>query len=161
MQENNQEKPSQLIPVLREGVGLVQMILYKKIRQHLQDQSGANPPPDLPLLAGTITNEVFGTPNMEDRFQQFRNTNRSTIEQELLALADYLDDFCDILTDALRVQTLCDHQETGKESEVLLQAKELGILRDDQEIPLPSTFITRVRELGEAHGLIVAPIKAD
>lgn len=161
MSENNQEKSSQLIPVLREGVGLVQMLLYKQIREHLQEQSGNTPPADLALLAGTITNEVFGTPNMEARFQHFRKENRGTIEQELLALAEYLGDFCEILTDALRVQTLCDHQQTGTESAVLPKAMALGILREEREIPLPSTFITRVRELGEAHGLIIAPIKAD
>jgi hypothetical protein len=161
MQETNTDKQSKLIPVLREGVGLVQMVLYKEVRRHLHKHSNTAPETDLATLAGTITNEIFGTPNMADRFRQFREQNHGTIEQEMLSLSDYLGDFCDILTDALRIQTLCDHQENGTESSVLLRARELGILREEREIPLPSSFITRVRELGEAHGLIIAPLQAD
>lgn len=159
MTDETTQKKSQLIHALREGVGLIQMILFKEVRNHLEKKISVMDSGNLSLLAGSITNEVFGTPNPEERFARFRKENWGAIEQELLGLKDHLGQFCDPLTDALRVQTLCDHQEGTDNSTTLIKAKEIGILNEDREIPLPSVFMTTVREIGQTYNLITAPVQ--
>ena len=61
------------------------------------------------------------------------------------------------LTDALRIQALCDSQQDLDDPSLLTRANELGLLVLDRPVPMPSTFMTLVRGLGEQHGLIVAP----
>lgn len=153
------EKKSQLISVLREGVSLVQMVLFKEVRAILIKKMAGEEPSRISMLAGATTNEVFGTPNPEERFVTFREKNWGTIEQILLSLKDDIPTICPEVSDALRVQALCDHQ-TGEESgETLVRAKTYGILVEDRDIPLPSVFMTTVRELGKKHNLISPPME--
>ena len=65
------------------------------------------------------------------------------------------------ITDALRIQVLCDNQEGEDSAVILQQAEEFGFLVKDREIPLPSTFMTLIRRLGEEHGLTVAPAQVN
>lgn len=157
MATNTTHKQSQLIGSLREGVSIVQMVLYKEIRTYLKDKRPDLPQEHLAMLAGSITNEVFGTVNPADKFVRFRQDNRAAIEQELLSLKQEVRSLCPLLTDALRIQTLCDHQEGGDSSTTLVRAKQLDFLLEERDIPLPSTFMTAVRELGKLHNLLVPP----
>ncbi len=149
---------SQLLAILREGVGLVQMILFKELRAFLGRKQEGEDRLYVSMLAGAITNELFGTQNPEQKFQLFREENRALIEQGLLGLSQDLPDLRSNITDALRVQTLCDSQEGHDSAACLTRADELGILVKDREIPLPSTFMTMIRTLGEQHGLIIPPV---
>lgn len=136
---------------------VVQMILFKELRSLLAAKNPGRPRQEVSLLSGAITNELFGAINDEETFLNFRRQNRAEIEQEMLSLARTLPTLNAPLTDALRVLALCDNME-GKNSERLLtQAAELGILIHDRDIPLPSTFITMVRHLGDSHHLISSP----
>ncbi len=157
--QEKQAKQSKLIASLREGVAIVQMILFKEVRDHLQQNHFSPNTKHLSMLAGAVTNEVFGTPNNEPHFLQFKEENKGDIEQTLLSLKDLFPGFARNLTDALRIQTLCDSQEGSDGSEVLLRAKEYGYLVEDRDIPLPSTFMTLIRILGEQHNLIIPPIQ--
>ncbi|MCE5242946.1 MAG: hypothetical protein LLF99_07080, partial [Desulfobacteraceae bacterium] len=58
------------------------------------------------------------------------------------------------LTDALRIQAVCDFQEGMDTSSVLERAKQSGILIVDRELPLPAPFMNLVRKLGSAFGLL-------
>jgi len=151
------EKNSQLVAALREGVAVVQMLLFKEIRNLLTKKMPDADISHISMLAGSITNEAFGTRNPEKKFVQFRENNHGDIEQGLLSIKEELASFCPTLTDALRIQTLCDHQEGTDSSEILAQAKAFGFLKEEREIPLPSTFMTVIRMLGEKHNLIVPP----
>jgi hypothetical protein len=111
------------------------------------------------MLAGYITNELFGTQNPAEKFARFRQEQWGEIEQELLGLKDELAHLCPRITDALRIQVLCDHQEGDDSSKILVAARGFGILMEEREIPLPSTFMTLVRVLGEEHNLIIAPVQ--
>ncbi len=153
------QNPSQLIASLREGVSVVQMIVFKEVKNYLVGQGHSKDPAYLPMLAGSITNEAFGTRNSAEKFSRFRENNRTEIEQGLLAIREELANICPILTDALRIQTLCDHQEGQKDTTVLSQAKEFGFLLEEREVPLPSTFMTEVRKIGEKHNLIIPPVQ--
>lgn len=152
------QKKSQLRTVLQEGVGLVQMILFKELRALI---GARNPDKDamfLSMLAGAITNELFGTRNPEEKFETFREENITVIEQELHGLAQALPGLRDHVTDALRIQTLCDSQAGYDSPANLNRADALGILVKDREIPLPSTFMTSMRALGAQYGLIIPPV---
>jgi len=70
-----------------------------------------------------------------------------------------LPQLCLYITDALRVQTLCDKQEGIEDPGVLQTAESLGMLVKDRNIPLPSAFMTLVRGLGEQYQLIIAPVQ--
>lgn len=148
---------SRLIPALREGICVVQMVLFKELRSLLTRKHPDRDQTSIAMLTGAITNELFGTVNNEEKFQDFRRQNRADIEQELLSLAQTLPNLAAPLTDALRMQTLCDHQEQKDSTRLLLQAAEIGLLIPEQELPLPSTFVTMARRLGDAHHLIIAP----
>lgn len=160
MHNETTESRSQLIPVLREGLSIIQMILFKEERAALARKHPASEPVFLSMLAGAVINELFGTPNPEEKFIRFRQENWGMIEQELLGIAVENPGLRAPVTDALRVQALCDSQEgQGENATALTRADELGILLRDREIPLPSTFMTMVRDLGKQHNLIVPPVQ--
>ena len=154
----NTTRKSQLIPVLLEGLRVIQMIVFKDMRGSLQYKHPDMASADLSMLAGAIVGELFGSPNPEDKFVQFRKNNWGIIEQELLSLHTDRPALCPPITDALRIQVLCDEQEgTNASSELLIRADGLGILIKDRDIPLPSSFMALVRTLGQEHHLIIPP----
>ncbi len=157
MNNESAKTSSQLLPALREAVGVIQMIIFKELRNSLAKKRTLAVTSHLSKLAGAITNEVFGTPNPGEEFIRFRTENWGEMEQEILALKDDLPELCDYLTDALRVQALCDHQEGIDTSHALLRAKQFGFLKEDRDIPLPSTFMVLARSLGEKHKLLIPP----
>lgn len=157
MNTETTNKNSQLLAALREAVGLVQMVLFKEIRTRIMKKKPEAEASSISGLAGAITNEVFGTPNPEGKFVRFRAEHLGEIEQELLALKDDLPELCADVTDALRIQTLCDHQEGNDSSQTLVRAKEFGFLMEDRDVPLPSSFMALVRVLGEKHNIIIPP----
>lgn len=156
--ETTKNRP-QLLAALREAVGVVQMILFKEVRTRMAKSRPDLDAADLSLLAGAITNEVFGTRNPGEKFIRFRTEHWGEIEQEILALRDNLPDLCAEITDALRIQTLCDHQEGNDSSQILKRAEEFGFLLAEREVPLPSLFMALVRAIGERHKLIIPPIQ--
>ena len=159
METKTSEKNSQLIQSLREGVSIVQMALFKEVRTNLLKSRPDLDKTKLAMLAGSITNEVFGTQNPEEKFVRFTKENWGIIEQELLKIKEELAPLCTLLTDALRIQTLCDHQEGSDSSATLLRAKELDFLIEERDIPLPSSFMTSVRELGKLYNLLVPSVQ--
>ena len=60
----------------------------------------------------------------------------------------------EVITDALRMKTICDNQEGIHSIGSLLMAKALGILQEERDLPMPSTFMLQVRTLASAHGLV-------
>ncbi|MGL1933007.1 MAG: hypothetical protein OCC45_14810 [Desulfotalea sp.] len=153
------KKKSQLISSLREAVAVVQMICFKELRAHVADNYAEKEPKYLAKLTGSIVNEIFGTPNQEIEFQTFRKENWGTIEQELLAIKTTLSSILSPLTDSLRMQVLCDHQEGSDSSKSLTNAQKYGFLLVDRDIPLPSTYMAIIRTIGEKHSLIIAPMQ--
>lgn len=149
---------SKLIQSLREAVGLVQMIVFKDIRKAIDKSQQQLESAERSMLAGSITNEIFGTPNPEEKFATFRTNHWGVIEQELLSIKEGNQFLCRHITDALRIQTLCDSQEGQDSSAILIKAKQYGYLLEDREIPLPSSFMTIIRELGKEYGLVVPPV---
>ena len=156
MAEQKTKIDRELIPSLREGVDIVRMAFFKKLRDRFVDQYPEKEPSFYGMASGIVMNEVFGTPNMEPKFVDFFTAHKEPIVAELESVGDHFPDFCIALTDALRIHYLCNFQEGIDDAEplVLIRAKELGILVEDREVPLPKEFMEFVYRLGKAHGLL-------
>jgi len=148
------EFESKLIPILREGVDTVKMILFKNLRDYLSEKHPSRESSHITRLSGAIINELFGTPNTEQAFAAFALENRASIEEEMKNLAVQFRALRIPLTDALRVQFLCDAQEGIDSESVLSRARELDILIVDREVPLPAQFVSLVRKLGGAMDIL-------
>lgn len=156
-----ENKDSRLVPILREGVAVIQMIFFKSLkpvisRKHPELDASAQT-----MLTGALVNEVFGSHNTEEKFLAFHKQHRGTIEQELMALASELPQLVNPLADALRIQALCDNQEELDSTDVLKQADSYKLLPADREVPLPSAFMETVRTMGAVHKLIIPPVEID
>ena len=149
------EFESKLVPVLREGVSLVKMILFKKLKPYISEKYSDRDSAFVGMLSGAMVNDLFGTPNTDEPFGSFYDKNSHLIETELNTLSTEFEDLKIPLTDALRIQFLCDSQE-GIDSEFILkQARQLNILIIDREVPLPNSFTTLVKQLGVAYGMLI------
>lgn len=146
----------QFIPSLREGVDIIRMIFFKKIRDFLVAKYSDLQPDFCAMAGAAVMNEIFGMPNSESKFRQFFEDNRAFLVAELEAVAVNFADFRIPLTDALRVHYLCNFQEEIDDAspEVLARAKELGILIEEREVPLPKEFMALVQRLGQTNGLL-------
>ncbi|WP_035215813.1 hypothetical protein [Desulfobulbus elongatus] len=145
---------NKVIPVMREAIVTVQMLLFKMLRQSIHDRYVDRSEPAHTQLAGAVINNLFGTRPADAAVAAFGAANRELVEQELRELATTCAPLRPLLTDALRMQTICDNQEGIHSIPSLLMARALGILQEDQELPLPSTFMLQVRRLAAEHGLI-------
>lgn len=148
------EKDSQLIPILREGIDVIKLLLFRRLKIRLSQRHPELDARSLARLAGAVLNELFGNQNTEEPFVTFAAASRSLIDGELACLAVECADLRIPLTDALRVQFLCDAQEGVDSSHVLVRANELRILIPDREAPLPARFVSLVRRLGKASDLL-------
>jgi len=153
----NGNKPlvdNKVIPVMREAIVIVQMILFKVLRQSVQERYCNQPEPYHAHLAGAVINNLFGTQPVDEAVTFFAAANRELVERELRELANWCAPLAPVLTDALRMKTICDNQEGIHSIPSLLMAKALGLLLEDRSLPLPSTFMIQVRTLAASHGLI-------
>ncbi len=154
------EFESKLVPVLRESIDVVKMIFFKELKDRLSEKYPDQNAAYNSKLAGAILNELFGAPNTQEPFASFVNEHGSRIDEEMKLIAAQFEALRIPLTDALRVQFLCDSQEGFESESILSRAKDLGVLIEDRDIPLPNTFMNMVRKLGVAHK-ILAPRESD
>lgn len=149
---------SKVIPVMREAVATVQLVLFGQLKEKLTDQYGDLEQADYTRFVGCIVNDLFGTPPQEKESVEFVKEHFDEIERELWKLKDYVPDLIPFLTDALRMQTLCDHEEGENSLPTLIRAQALGVLQEERTVPMPSTFMLATRQLGATYGL-VEPMK--
>jgi hypothetical protein len=150
---------NKVIPVMREAVTTVQLILFKVLRQSIHDRYVDQVEPFHTHLAGAVMNNLFGTQPVNGAVIAFAAANRELVERELRELSGRCRSLIPMLTDALRMKTICDNQEGIHSIPSLLMAKALGILQEDRPLPLPSTFMLQVRALAAGQGLI-EPLQA-
>lgn len=150
---------SKLIPVMREAVITVQMLVFKVLRASVHDRYVDQVEPYHTQLAGAVINNLFGTQPLDAAVAVFAASNRHLVERELRELAGCCGSLLPVLTDALRMKTICDNQEGIHSMPSLLMAKALGLLLEERPFPLPSTFMIQVRYLAAEYGL-VEPMQA-
>ncbi|MCF8068806.1 MAG: hypothetical protein K9L30_09500 [Desulfobacterales bacterium] len=149
---------TKIVPVLREGVTVVQMILFKKLKETLPKRYSDRDNIFINRLTGAIINRIFCIENLEKTFVDFATENKTVIERELANFPLEYKELCIPLTDALRVQFLCDNQDGLDSKAILENANKLGILDIERDIPLPRNFLDLVRTLGKSLNIIIPPV---
>lgn len=144
---------SKIVPILREGIHVIKMVLYRVLKEELTERDSSMGDEWASRLAGAVVNELFGTPNREEPFLTFARDNHLQIREELGRIASDFPEMKIPLTDALRIQFLCDSREGSDDTRLLVQARDLGILQMDRDLPLPDAFMSLARRLGEEHHL--------
>ena len=152
--ESEEQLDSKVIPVMREAVAAVQLILFGQLKEKLAGKYSSWPSHEYKRLVGCIVNDLFGTPAQDKDSQEFARKHIEVVEEELRAMAENLPEMVASLTDTLRMQTLCDHEEGVNSLPTLLRAREVGLLEVDRSVPLPSIFMIAVRNLGATYGLL-------
>jgi hypothetical protein len=149
---------SKLIPVLREGVEVVKMICFRRLSSSLAARFPLQDVKFRSMLTGAVINDIFGTPNQQEPFASFTAENRALIQAEIKGLAANFAEMRIPLTDALRMQVLCDQMDKIAGGQNLVLAKEAGLLLAERDLPLPHNFMEMVRRLGKGFGLIIPPL---
>ena len=152
--EGGKPLDNRVIPVMREAISTVQLILFRELKARLAGKYGSWAADDYRRLIGCIVNDVFGTPPPEEEGGRFARQQMDTVEEEMRGLAGNVPELLPCLTDALRMQAFCDHEEGSNSLPTLLRARALGFLLEERPVPLPSTFMLAVRKLGVEHGLL-------
>ena len=148
------ESKSKLLPVLRDAVSIIKMVLFKELKTHLKQKYPQEDATSISRLAGAVVNELFGTPNTSTQFAQFAAENEQRIQSELDRLSVNFEHLKIPLTDALRVQFLCDSLEGIDSGPALKKAESHSILMVERDVPLPKTFMAMVRRVGAAHNIL-------
>ena len=148
------EFDGKIIPVMREAITTVQMILFQRLKKSISRRYAEYTEEEKTQLAGAVVNNLYGSEAADSQVNHFARDHRELIEEELRGLRSQLPELIPHITDSLRMQTLCDNHEGIHSIPCLLLAKELGLLEEARELPLPSTFMLSVRKLGAASGLV-------
>ena len=149
-----------LVPTLRQGIDIIKMVLFKVIRPHLEKHYPQMLSEDKARLTGAVVNGLFGVDNMEKSMADFTANHQPIVQHELETFAANFDHLSIPITDALRIQYLCDSQEGIDSESVLEKARKRGILIQDRDAPLPGAFMSLVRSFGVAYK-ILEPMKRD
>ena len=143
---------TQLVPTLREGIDVIKMILFQELKSLLiLTERGST---DVNRLTGTVVNELFSATHSKEVTETFSQVNRDAIEKTSRMISKNLDYLRIPLTDALRIQFLCDSHEGIDSAAVLERAKKQKILIVEREVPLPGAFMSIVRSFGRAYGIL-------
>jgi len=154
MTQNKKKIDAKLVPVLREGIDIIKMVLFNELKPFLEKRYPERDPGDITRLTGAVVNDLFGVENMEEPFASFTKENVQVIKKEVEAIATNFDHLRIPLTDALRIQYLCDSHEDVNSESVLEKAKNLNIILTDREVPLPGAFMSLVRSFGFAYKIL-------
>lgn len=151
-----EEIDRKFIPSLREGIDLVRILFFKRMKEYLVPKYQDKDSTYGPMLAAAVMNELFAMPNPEERFVDFARENSEQIQEELGLVPSVCEDLLILLTDALRMHFLCNHQEGLDDNgeEMLKRASQWGILQEDRDVPLPKGFMELVHRVGSAQGLV-------
>ncbi|WP_339135064.1 MAG: hypothetical protein WGN25_16970 [Candidatus Electrothrix sp. GW3-4] len=154
LEEASPALDAKIIPVMREAITTVQMVLFQRLKENISQRSGQYSEEETIRLAGALVNNLYGSEATDSQVNRFARSHRELIEKELRGLSSRLPELIPHITDSLRMQTLCDNHEGIHSIPCLLLARELGLLDEERELPLPSTFMLSVRKLGAATGLV-------
>jgi hypothetical protein len=101
-----------------------------------------------------VVNNLFGIQNMEEPFKTFEKENQKIIGEVMNNLSKTCDHLKIPLTDALRIQFLCDGHEGIDSTSVLEKAKKLNLLLLERDVPMPGAFMSIVRSFGNAYKIL-------
>ena len=154
MDDKNAVMESRLIPIMREGIEVIKMIFFKQLKEDLLANRPECDRAYCGQLSGAVINTLFGTENTAEPFASFTAANAEHIDRILRTIQRSFAEMRIPLSDALRVQFLCDSMEGIDSGAILIQADELGILIHDRPVPMPKHFLDLVRRLGRRFNLL-------
>ena len=160
MSENENKIQGEIVPTLRQGIDIIKMVLFKELKPHLEKRYPILTVEDSGRLTGAVINDLFGIEDMEKSVKTFTTANQHLIDAEVAAIAEHFDHLRIPLTDALRVQYLCDSHEGINSETILEKADRMKILISERAVPLPGAFMSIVRSFGVAY-TIIAPLKKE
>ena len=143
-----------LVPILREGIDVIKMVVYVVLKSMLTSQYPELKAEEINLFSGAVVNSLFGVQNMEEPFKTFEKENRTRIKDVLNRFATTCDHIKIPLTDALRIQFLCDDYEGIDSASVLERAKKHNLLILERDVPMPGAFMSIVRRFGTAYKIL-------
>ncbi len=144
----------QIVPTLREGIDLIKVVLFRELKPLLQarfkqqDSSYAN------RLTGAVINNLFGVSLVGEVVENFAQKNQKAVDTTSKIIATDLEHLKIPLTDALRIQFLCDSHEGIDSTSVLKRAQQKNILIAERDAPMPGAFMNIVRSFGRAYGIL-------
>ena len=156
MHENTNKKKIEgdLVPTLRQGIDIIKMVLFKELKPHMEKRYPHLAPEESGCLTGAVINDLFGIEDMEKSVKSFTTANQHLIDAEVAAFTENFDHLRIPLTDALRVQYLCDSHEGINCETILEKAERMKILISERAVPLPGAFMSIVRSFGVAYNII-------
>ena len=161
MDMENKTVEAKLVPILREGIDVIKMVLYMALKPVLTRKYTEMDADRISRLAGAAVNSLFGIQNMAQPFMAFEKENRKIIQEVLKDIPTTCDHLRIPLTDALRMQFLCDSQEGINCESILDKAKALNILILERDVPMPGAFMSIVRSFGVAYKILAPLPKPD
>jgi len=144
----------QIVPALREGIDIIKMVLFRELRPLLQARCKQKEPNYANRLAGAVINDLFGVSLVGEAVEDFGNKNQAAVETASSIVATDLEHLRIPLTDALRIQFLCDSHEGIDSTSVLKRAQQKNILIAERDAPMPGAFMNIVRSFGRAYGIL-------
>jgi hypothetical protein len=143
-----------LVPTLREGIHVIKMVLYRELKSVLISRHREMGPTHAKHLTGAVVNELFGVTHPESAMGTFAKENQNAVENASRLILEELDHLRIPLTDALRIQFLCDCHEGIDSTAVLEKAQKRDLLIAEREVPLPGAFMNIVRSFGRSYGIL-------
>ena len=142
----------QLVPTLREGIDVIKMVLYRELKSLLFLKH--RDPVYVDRLTGAAVNELFGIVSPGTSIELFSRTNQEAVEKTFQMISTKLDHLKIPLTDALRIQFLCDNHEGMDSTAVLEKAENRKLLIVERDVPLPGAFMNIARSFGRSYGIL-------
>lgn len=102
---------NRLLPLMREAVLMVRMLLHRQLLQDFAAQRPELAPEDRVRLAGALINDLFGTVPADEGVVAFAWAQRALVETAMRGLAAHSGKLRPLITDALRMHCICDGQE--------------------------------------------------
>jgi hypothetical protein len=143
-----------LVPALREGIHVIKMVLYRELKSVLVSRHREMSPTQVKQLTGAVVNELFGVTHPESAMEALGKENQNAVETAFRFILKELDHLKIPLTDALRIQFLCDSHEGIDSTVVLEKAQKRDLLIVEREVPLPGAFMNIVRSFGRSYGIL-------
>lgn len=143
-----------LVPSLREGIHVIKMVLYQELKSVLMSRHREMNPAHVKRLTGAVVNELFGVTHSEPAMEAFGKEHQDAVAHAFRLILEELDHLRIPLTDALRIQFLCDSHEGIDSTVVLEKAQKRDLLIVEREVPLPGAFMNIVRSFGRSYGIL-------
>lgn len=156
-EKEKQQEKEKLVPALREGVEIVKLILYKKISTQYAEKYRDRGADFGKKLAGAVINRLFAIENPDQKFQDFIKQNNEAIIDEIKNFPNDYKELTIPVSDALRVQFMCDCQDGSEDVDFLKKAQELGVLMVERNMPMPGSFLNLIAKIGVSEGILAPP----